>query len=164
MKNGNASKQSNYLDAFIKSENKRFRVRACGIIIKDETVLMVKNNVDDYYYSVGGAIHIGESVEEACLREVYEETGHHYQIDRLAFIHECFFENDNVLWHEIAFYFFMKDSINNQFNVSVGSFGAEEEKVWIPIKDFHKFKAYPEFFATELPTLSNNIKLITTYE
>lgn len=44
----NADKEANNIDIFIKTDNKRFRARACGIIIKDNHVLMVKNAVDDY--------------------------------------------------------------------------------------------------------------------
>lgn len=161
---GNSDKVSNTLDAFIENNKSCFRVRACGVIIKNGSVLMVKNNRDDYYYSVGGAIHIGETIEDACLREVFEETGYQYQIDRLIFIHENFFEQDKVLWHEIAFYFLMKDTDNSTFKTSIGSFGAKEEKVWIPIDEFGNYKAFPEFFATELKTLPQNVKHVTTFE
>jgi len=164
MEISNKDKEQNNLDAFIKTSNNRFRVRVCGIIIKDNCVLMVKNNVDDYYYSVGGAIHIGETIEDACLREVLEETGHPYQIDRLLFVHENFFKQEDILWHEIAFYFLMKYDANDAFITSYGAFGAKEEKVWLSIDEFFKYKAFPQFFATELKDLPKNIKIITTYE
>ena len=71
---------------FVK-ENKWFRYRAGAIIIEDGYVLFVGNERDNYLYSVGGAVHIGESAEDAVKREVFEETGAHYEIDRIAFIH-----------------------------------------------------------------------------
>ena len=46
--------------------NQWFRYRAAGIIIKDDAVLMVGNDHNDYYYSVGGAVQLGETAEEAC--------------------------------------------------------------------------------------------------
>ncbi len=57
-----------------------FRYRAAAIIIEDNCVLFVGNSNEDYYYSVGGGVHMGETAEEAVLREVYEETGVHYEI------------------------------------------------------------------------------------
>ena len=30
---------------------------------------------EDYYYSIGGGVHMGESAEEPVKREVLEETG-----------------------------------------------------------------------------------------
>lgn len=68
---------------------------------------------DDYYYSIGGAVHIGENAEDSVKREVMEETGIVYEIDHLAVIHENFFdENQGTLkgvdCHEIAMYFLVK--------------------------------------------------------
>ncbi len=50
-------------------------IRVGAIIIKDNKVLMVNNNRDDYYYSVGGRIQFGETAEQAIKREVKRRTG-----------------------------------------------------------------------------------------
>ena len=60
---------------FTKDKN-WFRYRAAAIIIEDGCVLFASNENDDYIYSVGGGVHMGETAEEAVLREVYEETGY----------------------------------------------------------------------------------------
>lgn len=78
-------------DCGFQSKNKRFRYRAAAIIIENGCVLFAGNEIDDYYYSIGGGVHIGETAEEAVQREVFEETGIHYEIERLAIIHENFF-------------------------------------------------------------------------
>ena len=39
-------------------ENNRFRYRAAAIIVEDKHVLFAGNELDDYYYSIGGAVHI----------------------------------------------------------------------------------------------------------
>ena len=66
------------------------------------------NDVDDYYYSIGGGVHLGETSEEAVKREIFEETGARYEVDYLAVIHENFFVGSSDLkgvdCHEIAFY------------------------------------------------------------
>lgn len=63
---------------------------------------------------------MGETAEEAIVREVYEETGIHYEVDKLAFIHENFFLGDGSLegkeCHEIAFYFLMKSRGTKELN------------------------------------------------
>ena len=61
-------------------------IRVGAIIIKEDKILMVKNNRDDYYYSVGGRIQFGETAEQAVKREVKEELGFEMEIDRLGFI------------------------------------------------------------------------------
>ena len=45
-------------------------VRVGAIIRKDGRVLMVKSNLGDYCYSVGGRIKFGETAEQAVVREV----------------------------------------------------------------------------------------------
>ncbi|QHQ63847.1 NUDIX domain-containing protein [Anaerocolumna sedimenticola] len=46
--------------------------------------------INPCYYTVGGAVKIKETSEEAVIREVYEETGVNFEIDRLVFIQERF--------------------------------------------------------------------------
>lgn len=77
-------------DCDFTKENNRFRYRAAAIIIEDGCVLFAGNEKEDYFYSVGGGVHIGETAEEAVKREVFEETGVTYETERLAFIHENF--------------------------------------------------------------------------
>lgn len=73
-------------DCGFTKENHWFRYRAAAIIIDNGCVLFARNDMNDYYYTVGGGVHIGESSEEAVKREVFEETGINYEVDRLAFI------------------------------------------------------------------------------
>ena len=105
-------------DCGFTKENNRFRYRAAAIIVEDNHVLFAGNELDDYYYSIGGAVHIGETAEDAVKREVYEETGVSYEIDHLAVIHENFFNENNgtltgLKCHEICLYFLMKARGNN---------------------------------------------------
>ena len=78
-------------DCGFTKENNWFRYRAAAIIIESDCVLFVGNKNEDYLYSVGGGVHMGETAEDAVRREVFEETGVHYEIDRLVIIHENFF-------------------------------------------------------------------------
>ena len=49
----------------IKKDNKWFRYRAAAIIVEDGCVLFAGNEREDYYYSIGGAVHMGETAKEA---------------------------------------------------------------------------------------------------
>lgn len=133
-----------------------FRYRAAGIIIEDGAVLFAGNPTEPYYYSVGGGVHAGETAEDAVRREVYEETGVHYQVDRLAVIHENFFwghggEYEGVECHEICFYFLMVPRGTRALNShSISHDNTQEEMHWVPVSDLGKVYAYPTFLAEYL--------------
>lgn len=156
------------IDCGFTKQNKWFRYRAAAIIIENECVLFASNQNDDYLYSVGGAVHMGETAHDAVLREVFEETGIHYEIDHLAIIHENFFnENNGTLkgldCHEISFYFLMKPRGTQELHSnSFSSFGVKEKMLWIPIKDLEKYKAYPSFLKEYLSAEHCGIEHIIT--
>ena len=87
-------------------------IRVGAIIIKGDRALMVKSQFGDYCYSVGGRIRFGETAEAAVVREVFEETGCTLSVDRLGFVSEVYFINDNPKAfgkpvYELALYFYM---------------------------------------------------------
>lgn len=155
-------------DCGFTKENKWFRYRAAAIIIENGCVLFVGNKSENYFYSVGGGVHMGESAEDAVKREVFEETGILYEIDRLAFIHENFFEGDGSLegkkCHEVAFYYIMKSRGSQELNSNSFTHGVKEEMFWIPIEDLVKYRAYPSFLKNEIRNLQQGIKHIVTHE
>ena len=142
-----------------------YTVRA--IIINENRVLMVKNDNYPYYYCVGGRVKFGETTEEAALREVREETGIEFEIDRLAFIYENFFEADfldNKPFHEVSLFFLMKANadIENIYCNSVGADGGKESLHWLPIEELSSYHMFPEFFKTELKALKNEVGRFVT--
>ena len=51
-------------DCGFRRANNRFRFRAAAIIVEDNCVMFAGNDADDYYYSIGGGVHLGETSEE----------------------------------------------------------------------------------------------------
>ena len=51
------------------------RLWTCGIQVFNGKVLMVRNDLDLYYYSVGEAVRYDKKVQNAAIREFWEETG-----------------------------------------------------------------------------------------
>ena len=150
-------------------ENHWFRYRAAAIIVENGCVLLAGNENEDYLYSVGGGVHMGETAEAAVLREVLEETGVQYEIDHLAVIHENFFnETSGTLkgldCHEISLYFLMKPRGTQELHSNSYTCGAREEMHWIPINDLNKYKAFPSFLKEYLSTEHSGIEHIVTDE
>ena len=169
MKTSNTLEQINNDVCFQTQDNKRFRLRAAAVIIENNQVLFATNDAENYYYSIGGGINIGESAEEAVIREVFEETGVHYEIERLAFVEELFFQrNDGMLkglsCHEITFFFLMKSRGTQKLNNHSKTLNntIEERMVWLPIDELEKYEAYPQFFAEKLKNMKPYVEHIVT--
>jgi len=153
---------------FTKGQN-WFRYRAAAIIIEDGCVLFASNETAEYFYSIGGGVHMGETAENGVKREVLEETGVEYEIDYLAVIHENFFsENSGMLQgldcHEICFYFMMKPRGTKELHSDSYTCGVKEEMHWIPIKDLDKYKAFPTFLKDYLNNMPEGMIHIVTDE
>lgn len=155
-------------DCCFQNDTNWFRYRVGAIIMEDDCVLMAGNEKCGYYYSVGGGVHMGETAQDAVLRETYEETGIHFEIDRLAFIHENFFKGDGSIegleCHEIALYFLMKPKGIKKIDSESYCTEGKETMTFVPIKKFGEVKAFPQFFKDELPNMTKEIKHIITNE
>ena len=156
-------------DCGFQKENNWFRYRAAAIIVEDGCVLFAGNANEDYLYSIGGGIHMNEKAEDAVRREVFEETGVHYEVERLAVIHENFFDGhggslDGLHCHEVAMYYLMKPRGTKELHSDSYTYGVREEMHWIPIEDLDKYKAFPTFLKDYLSSPQEGILHIVTDE
>ena len=141
-------------DITLPIEDGFINLRVGAIIIRDESVLMVRNDLERYYYSVGGRIQFGENAEQAVLREVEEETGVRLEVDRLGFVEEDYYYSDvpgkeGRLIYEISFYFYMKvPEVFEPVCRSVSQFGIAERLEWVSFDTDRRL--YHAFFRTEL--------------
>lgn len=145
--------------------NNWFRYRAGAIIIEDGYILFVGSENSNYLYTVGGGVHMGETAEDCVKREVYEETGRKYEIDRLAAVCENFFKGnggiiDSLDCHCLELYFVMKskrikDLKGNSYNAD----GDKEELKWIPIDKIDEYNIKPSFLKEKIKEIieSNTI-------
>ena len=149
-------------DISYSNRHQRFRYRAAAIIIEEGAICFMSSPSEDYHYSVGGAVQFGETTEEAVLREVIEETGQQYEIDRLVCFHENFFSNSNGVLrgldcHEICLYYLMKPK-GKQFQGQI-----EDETVhWIPIQELENHRVFPTFIPQILKGVDMGIQHIIT--
>ncbi|WP_201005100.1 NUDIX hydrolase [Paenibacillus glycanilyticus] len=102
-----------------------------AIIIQNDSVLMVKQYVergDIVWNFPGGGIEEGESPEQACIREVHEETG--FDIQLKALLHEGN-EKFSFIGEVVGGELYLDN--DNQDNLDI------IEIAWIPLIEREKF-------------------------
>ena len=154
-------------DCGIEKGNNWFRYRAGAIIINDGKMLFVKSAIGDYYYMIGGGVHLGETSPNCIEREVLEETGIHAKVDYLAVVCENFFRGhggtiDGMDCHTIEFYYYMKvlDDVSKCNSIADNG----EELVWLSIDEIEKSKIKPTFIRERIREILSEKKTIHVVE
>lgn len=110
-----------------------------GVIFHDGKVLMIHwEPPRDSYDFPKGTIEAGESSEEACMREVFEETG--YKTEIISFIgsNEFDFQTPEGEWkHKISDYYLLKLTDTTLYE-SQREEHETFENVWVEIKDAYE--------------------------
>lgn len=151
------------MDVGYKNSSGNFSLRAAALIIQDNKLLVAKSQDYDCYYTVGGGIRQNETSDKAVLRECFEETGHPYQIDRLVYVQERFFQLENINHHEVVFFYLMKD---DGFEVvsGVNTDQQKEQLFWLPIEEVEEINLVPTFLKTALQDIPKEIMRVVSYE
>ncbi len=134
-----------------------FVIRACGILIHDDSVLV--QEADDgqggqNYALPGGHLEFGESLTACMSREFYEECGLNVEAEKLVYVHENFYSLKGVTTHEIGFYFLV--DLNFEFPApdKAGYIASRESHIRIrllPLATLRSFALMPPFLRDQLP-------------
>ena len=141
------------MDCTFITESGKFNYRVGLLILNGGRVLMARNPKEkrEYYYSVGGRVRFGETLEQAALRELKEETGIDCELDRFVCFHENFFTDERgVPFHEISCFFTVKpnDELMNIADGHLTDGGPEGEYLsWIDLLTCSA-PVYPDFLKT----------------
>jgi len=136
---------------------REFLVRACGILIHDDTVLAQEG--DDgrggqSYALPGGHLEFGETLATCMSREFYEESGLNVEAEKLVYVHENFYILRDVTTHEIGFYFLV--DLNSEFPMPDphGYVPSRESHIrmrLLPLRELHTIALMPAFLRERLP-------------
>ena len=91
------------MDLTIDVEDYKLNVRAAGVIIHNNKILLHRNAKSNHYALVGGRVAIGEDSENTIKREIQEELGKEIEITGYVSTIENFFEMKGSKYHEILF-------------------------------------------------------------
>lgn len=97
------------MDISFKSGNEKFNYRVCAMMISEGKILAMHDDRSPYYYLPGGRVAMGETAENAVIREVQEELGITARIGRPLWLNQAFFTEDvdHLHYHELCIYFLM---------------------------------------------------------
>lgn len=141
-------------DCFINTDSHYFRYRTGAIILQGRKMLFVQNFLSDYYYMIGGAVHLGENTKDCIEREVFEETGVPCRASRCAIICENFFNGDRLderisgmHCHVLEFYYLMEAPEGSAFAEETDT---GEKLVWLDLDEIGKYDVRPIMLKTKL--------------
>ena len=144
----------------IKRKGERFTVRAAGVCVRDDYVLLHTADGIDFWALPGGRGEFGEPTAETVRREMVEETGLEVTVGNLLWLMENFFAYEGKAFHELGFYYRM--TLPEEFPSPADQpefYGAEEDKpltfCWFPVADLEEVRLFPSYFRQalrELPT------------
>ena len=136
------------MDITLNVEDYLLNVRASGIIIHDNKILLHKNINEEHYALIGGRVAIGESSEKALKREVMEEMGKEVKIIEGLTTVENFFEMKGSKYYEILFVHRLefKDEKDKKIVDTIKNVEGKDYLIyeWIDIDEIDKYPLRPK--------------------
>ncbi len=145
--------------------SEKFNYRVCAIIIDNNRILAMHDERSPYYYLPGGRVKIGETAEQAVIREVEEELAIKARIVRPLWLNQAFFNEDvdHLNYHELCIYFLIDVSDTDilrrgeKFRIKENKHTYEFE--WLDFKRLKNEYFYPIFIKDEIFNLPKEFTL-----
>lgn len=118
-------------------------IRPATIVIKDKKVLLVssKYNDEEFYLFPGGGMEFGETIEEAAIRETFEETGVKVKIKDLFHVNEYIYSED---WNKRSVSMFFIAEVVEILEPTTDDEGKIKEVKWIKLSELDNYEIKPK--------------------
>ena len=158
------------MDVSFKIGNEKFNYRVCAMIISDGKILAMHDERSPYYYLPGGRIAIGETAENAVIREIREELGVTPKIVRPVWLNQAFFTEDvnNLHYHELCIYFLMDitdtDLLSRDKNFTTNEGDRIHTFEWLEFAQLKDEYFYPVFLKKDIFNIPDVFTVCTETE
>ena len=132
----------------------KMRVRVNGLIFRGESVLLVKNRKfkgdEPFWIPPGGGLEFGETLHQALVREVLEET--HLQVKSASLWYVS--EYVQPPWHAVEFYFHCSEWEGDVVLGSDPELSDHDQLLqaaeFVPLNDLHNRRIIPAYLLEHL--------------
>lgn len=158
------------MDISFLAGKQKFNYRVCAMILSDDKILAMQDDRSPYYYLPGGRVGLGETAEDAVIREVQEELGVTPRIVRPLWLNQAFFTEDvdHLDYHELCIYFLMDVSGTDLLKRGEKFTAMEGQRVhrfeWLEFSRLKDEYFYPEFLKEDIFHLPDVFTIRTEIE
>lgn len=158
------------MDITFPTDTQKFNYRVCAMMLHENKILAMHDERSPYFYLPGGRVKMGETAEQAVVREVEEELNIKANIQRPLWLNQAFFTEDvNKLdYHELCIYFLMDISgtellqKGERFTVQEGQHIHDFE--WLAFERLDREYFYPLFLKKSIFHLPEHFEIRTELE
>lgn len=124
-------------------DNKIVKVRVRLIIIKNNKILLSYNNEGKYYFYIGGKLEFGETLEEACVREIKEECNAKFTFKKIVYIRDFILPEKQE--HSVEFFILGDiDKYEEIDGIKDEEFLGEHWQTWVDISKLPEITILPK--------------------
>ena len=135
----------------------KINLRVGAVVRRGTEIVVCRNLSEKWWYLPGGRLKAGEDSLDGLTRELNEELGSTFEIQRPIVCGENFFTLQGARFHEVCFYY---EVLWTGGPLRPDGPEAYEEFKWIPVKDIAALDLRPTFMKSYIVSPSATLQLV----
>ena len=127
----------------------KIKARVRLIIIKNNKILLSYTKDEDFYFYIGGKIEFGETIKDACIREVQEECKANFTFKKILYIRD--FILPEIDEHSIEFFILGEvDKFEEIEGIKDKEFEGKHWQTWVDINKLSEINIKPKNLTSKI--------------